>query len=121
MVKIASWIRMGRSRDYIMARLTSKEFGYNETAAKNLIGKCVIDVRDKYDLYINDVREHNIQQLMAIIDEAYDAGKYTDAISAIDKLNKMAGVYEEKINLKTNSPVFKIVLDSDSDEQQDEQ
>lgn len=58
-----------------------------------------------------DIAETNLSRLEAIFDEAVEEGDRKSALSCIDMMNKMAGLYEHQINLNTNKPLFEIKID----------
>lgn len=58
-----------------------------------------------------DIAKTNLDRLEAIFDESVEAGDRKSALTAIDMMNKMAGLYENKIALNTNKPVFEIKID----------
>lgn len=89
-------MQMGKNRDEIIDCLVN-DWGYKESTASTIISEINNDVKAEYDKYIKDVARHNINKLLAISDEQYDAGSLKDLVKTIDVLNKMTGQYSIKI------------------------
>ena len=105
--QVANYLRTGKrmawTREWLM-----NTFGYSKDRA-DFINKTVkADIRQHYDDYCAKVAEHNINVLLAVIDDAYNAGDNASVISAVDKLNKMGGLYKEKLEVDSNQPLIKL-------------
>lgn len=96
-----SLLRMNYDYDYIIERLKD-EFDYTDNSAKKVLDKNKRKLKNSVEKKIDKMAEDNINRIEAIIDECYEQRKYTDALKAIDMLNKMGGQYIQKIDLKGN-------------------
>lgn len=96
-----SLLRMNYDYDYIIERLKD-EFDYTDNSAKKVLDKNKRKLKNSVEKKIDKMAEDNINRIEAIIDECYEQRKYTDALKAIDMLNKMGGQYTQKIDLKGN-------------------
>lgn len=96
-----SLLRMNYDYDYIIERLKD-EFDYTDNSAKKVLDKNKRKLKNSVEKKIDKMAEDNINRIEAIIDECYEQRKYTDALKAIDILNKMGGQYTQKIDLNGN-------------------
>ena len=96
-----SLLRMNYDYDQIIERLQD-EYGYSSHSAKQLLVKNKRKLKNSVEKKIDKMAEDNINRIEAIIDECYEQRKYTDALKAIDILNKMGGQYTQKIDLNGN-------------------
>lgn len=96
-----SLLRMNYDYDYIIERLKD-EFDYTDNSAKKVLDKNKRKLKNSVEKKIDKMAEDNINRIEAIIDECYEQRKYTDALKAIDMLNKMGGQYTQKIDLNGN-------------------
>ena len=105
-----SLLRMNYDYDYIIERLKD-EFDYTDNSAKKVLDKNKRKLKNSVEKKIDKMAEDNINRIEAIIDECYEQRKYTDALKAIDMLNKMGGQYTQKIDLNGNiNQEFKIKI-----------
>lgn len=96
-----SLLRMGYDYDYITERL-KEEYEYTDNSAKKVIDKNKRKLKESVEKKIEKMANENINRIEAIIDECYQQKRYTDALKAIDVLNKMGGLYTQKIDLNGN-------------------
>lgn len=87
------------------------QYGYTERTAELYYEKALHKVNEKYKQYQDKIAEENYRRLNAIVDEAYDKGDLKTSIDAINTLNKMGSIYEQKVNIKTDEG-FVIKLDN---------
>ena len=93
-----SLLRMNYDYDYIIERLKD-EFDYTDNSAKKVLDKNKRKLKNSVEKKIDKMAEDNINRIEAIIDECYEQRKYTDALKAIDMLNKMGGQYTQKVDI----------------------
>ena len=93
-----SWSRKNYDYEQIIERLQD-EYGYSSHSAKKVLDKNKRKLKNIVEKKIDKIADENINRLEAIIDECYEQRKYTDALKAIDILNKMGGQYTQKIDL----------------------
>ena len=93
-----SLLRMNYDYEQIIERLQD-EYGYSSHSAKKVLDKNKRKLKNIVEKKIDKIADENINRLEAIIDECYEQRKYTDALKAIDILNKMGGQYTQKIDL----------------------
>lgn len=93
-----SLLRMNYDYDYIIERLKD-EFDYTDNSAKKVLDKNKRKLKNSVEKKIDKMAEDNINRIEAIIDECYEQRKYTDALKAIDMLNKMGGQYTTKLDI----------------------
>ena len=96
-----SLLRMNYDYDYIIERLKD-EFDYTDNSAKKVLDKNKRKLKNSVEKKIDKMAEDNINRIEAIIDECYEQRKYTDALKAIDMLNKMGGQYTQKFDINGN-------------------
>lgn len=96
-----SLLRMNYDYDYIIERLKD-EFDYTDNSAKKVLDKNKRKLKNSVEKKIDKMAEENINRIEAIIDECYEQRKYTDALKAIDMLNKMGGQYTTRVDLNGN-------------------
>lgn len=108
-----SLLRMNYDYDYIIERLKD-EFDYTDNSAKKVLDKNKRKLKNSVEKKIDKMAEDNINRIEAIIDECYEQRKYTDALKAIDMLNKMGGQYTTKLDINGNlNQEFKIKIRED--------
>lgn len=74
--------------------------------AKSLMKQAETKLDEQYTAYTAEVAKKNIQCLQQIVADAMDASKYSIALEAIDKLNKIAGLYaDNKMSIKSDGPI----------------
>lgn len=96
-----SLLRMNYDYDYIIERLKD-EFDYTDNSAKKVLDKNKRKLKNSVEKKIDKMAEDNINRIETIIDECYEQRKYTDALKAIDMLNKMGGQYTQKLDINGN-------------------
>ena len=76
------------------------------TEAQSLMKQANAKLDEQYTAYTAEVAKKNIQCLQQIVADAMDASKYSIALEAIDKLNKIAGLYaDNKMSIKSDGPI----------------
>lgn len=86
-------------------------YGYSESSAIKCYEAAMKRVKQKYIEYQEQIAEENYKRLNAIVDEAFDNGDLKTSIDAINVINKMGNIYEQKINIKSDEG-FTIKLDN---------
>lgn len=81
---------------------------YEPLGAEMLLTRIKQAEKEKFSKYMADIAKKNYQRLNYIIDEAIEKGKNSDALAAIDKLNRMGGLYVQKVEVNSEKPVFEI-------------
>lgn len=81
---------------------------YEKLGADMLLTRIKQHEKEKFEKYMGDIAKKNYQRLNYIIDEAIEKGNNRDALNAIDKLNKMGGLYVQKVEVNSETPVFEI-------------
>lgn len=105
-----SLLRMNYDYEQIIERLKD-EFDYTDNSAKKVLDKNKRKLKNSVEKKIDKMAEDNINRIEAIIDECYEQRKYTDALKAIDMLNKMGGQYTTKVDINgTLNQEFKIKI-----------
>lgn len=105
-----SLLRMNYDYEQIIERLKD-EFDYTDNSAKKVLDKNKRKLKNSVEKKIDKMAEENINRIEAIIDECYEQRKYTDALKAIDMLNKMGGQYTTKLDINgTLNQEFKIKI-----------
>lgn len=81
-------------------------YSVDSAKAKSLLKQANAKLDEQYTAYTADVAKKNIQCLQQIVADAMDASKYSIALEAIDKLNKIAGLYaDNKMSIKSDGPI----------------
>lgn len=108
--EITRMAAMGIPRDEITEELCDK-YGFSDRDTISRYHKAAIAALDERNKeYFKDIAKANTQRLTAIIEEAYEQGDRRSMLSAIDMLNKMGNLYTQKVDIKTDSPIFEIKL-----------
>lgn len=105
--QVANYLRTGKRSAWVVEYLMNT-FGFSKDRAYFITKTVKADIRQHYDDYCAKVAEHNINVLLAVIDDAFNTGDNASVISAVDKLNKIAGLYKEKLEVDSNQPLIKL-------------
>lgn len=97
----------GYSKNYI-AKLLVDEMGFKALNAHALTGKVFTQIVNDKEKREEHMKEKNIARLERVYARAVDSGDYKNALSALDQLNKLTGLYREKIELSTNDFEFNL-------------
>lgn len=97
----------GYSKNYI-AKLLVDEMGFKALNAHALTGKVFTQIVNDKEKREEHMKEKNIARLERVYARAVDSGDLKNAISALDQLNKLTGLYREKIELSTNDFEFNL-------------
>lgn len=81
-----------------------EEFGYAEITVQKHILNAKKIVAEKFRDYASKTANKNYKYLETAIEEAYSKGKYNQMIEAINTQNKMANIYSDTLNIKTEQP-----------------
>lgn len=104
----ATLINQGWTREDIIEKLC-EDYEYAPATAQNIYYEALRNANKAISDYINEAAKINVQRLISIIDAAFAAKRYGDALRAIDTLNKMGGLYApEEHTINTNSEPIKI-------------
>lgn len=98
-------IQMGFDTDKEIKEWIMEEYGYTWWSAKLLFEECNRDVKNSYEKYLNGIAERNIKRLNAIIDKCDQEGRVKDQLNAIDMLNKISGLYTQKVEMNTKEDI----------------
>lgn len=63
-------------------------------------------LRETYQDDLEDVRKKQIEKLQQLYDDALEHNKHKEAIMALDQINKLKGMYEEKQTITVNEIKF---------------
>lgn len=108
--EITRMVAMGIPRDEITEELCDK-YGFTDRDTISRYHKAAIAALDERNReYFKDIAKANTQRLTAIIEEAYEQGDRRSMLTAIDMLNKMGNIYTQKVDIKTDSPIFEIKI-----------
>jgi hypothetical protein len=97
----------GYTKNYIASLLT-KELDFKSLNAHTLVGKVFTQIVNDKEKRETGMKEKNIARLERVYARAMDNGDLKNAISALDQLNKLTGLYREKIELSTNDFEFNL-------------
>lgn len=97
----------GYSKNYI-AKLLVDEMGFKSLNAHTLAGKVFTQIVNDKEKRETHMKEKNIARLERVYARAVDSGDLKNALSALDQLNKLTGLYREKIELSTNDFEFNL-------------
>lgn len=97
----------GYSKNYI-AKLLVDELGFKSLNAHTLAGKVFTQIVNDKEKRETHMKEKNIARLERVYARAVDSGDLKNALSALDQLNKLTGLYREKIELSTNDFEFNL-------------
>lgn len=70
------------------------------------INEAMDALRETYQDDLEDVRKKQIEKLQRIYDDALEHNKHKEAIMALDQINKLKGMYEEKQTITVNEIKF---------------
>jgi len=100
----------GYSKNYI-AKLLVDEMGFKSLNAHALTGKVFTQIVNDKEKREEHMKEKNIARLERVYARAVDSGDLKNAISAIETLNKICGLYKNKVELSTDEFEFHIGTD----------
>lgn len=100
----------GYSKNYI-AKLLVDEMGFKALNAHALTGKVFTQIVNDKEKRETGMKQKNIARLERVYAKAIDNNDLKNAISALDQLNKLTGLYREKIELTTNEYVIDLLGD----------
>ena len=63
-------------------------------------------LRETYQEDVEDVRKKQLEKLQQLYDDALAHNKHKEAIQALDQINKLKGLYEEKQTITVNEIKF---------------
>lgn len=103
---VCDWIAKGFS-NHSLHMLIEDAFGLKSyTTRTQLIKEALSEAYDKVDREM--VRRTNAEKLSAIVQSAIEQGKYREAVDAIDKSNRLHGLYTEKHEHTIHDKVIKV-------------
>lgn len=97
----------GYSKNYI-AKLLVDEMGFKALNAHALTGKVFTQIVNDKEKREEHMKEKNIARLERVYARAVDNNDLKNAISAIETLNKICGLYKNKLELSTDEFEFRI-------------
>lgn len=97
----------GYSKNYI-AKLLVDEMGFKALNAHALTGKVFTQIVNDKEKREEHMKEKNIARLERVYARAVDNNDLKNAISAIETLNKICGLYKNKVELSTDEFEFRI-------------
>lgn len=97
----------GYSKNYI-AKLLVDEMGFKALNAHALTGKVFTQIVNDKEKREEHMKEKNIARLERVYARAVDNNDLKNAISAIETLNKICGLYKNKLELSTDEFEFHI-------------
>lgn len=97
----------GYSKNYI-AKLLVDEMGFKALNAHALTGKVFTMIVNDKEKREEHMKEKNIARLERVYARAVDNNDLKNAISAIETLNKICGLYKNKVELSTDEFEFHI-------------
>lgn len=100
----------GYSKNYI-AKLLVDEMGFKSLNAHALTGKVFTQIVNDKEKREEHMKEKNIARLERVYARAVDSGDLKNALSAIETLNKICGLYKNKVELSTDEFEFHIGTD----------
>ena len=101
-------INQGWSREDIIEKLC-EDYSYATATAETIYYAAQRNANKEISDYINEAAKINVQRLISIIDAAFAEKHYSDALRAIDVLNRMGGLYApEEHTINTNAEPIKI-------------
>lgn len=97
----------GYTKNYI-AKLLVDEMGFKALNAHALTGKVFTQIVNDKEKREEHMKEKNIARLERVYARAVDNNDLKNAISAIETLNKICGLYKNKVELSTDEFEFRI-------------
>lgn len=94
-----------------VANLLSQELDFKSQYAHALTGKVFTMIVNDKEKREEHMKEKNIARLEHIYARAVDNNDFKNALSALEQLNKLTGLYREKIELTTNEYVIDLLGD----------
>lgn len=103
---IVSMIRAGLTHHELMDRIRIR-WGLEYAQAQKYIAVVRDQLHEDYLKYAESVAETNVNTLTEIRNQAMMGKNYRIALNAIDLLNKMSNLYENKVdlNVSTDAPI----------------
>lgn len=88
----------------------SEKYGFVDRQLSTYYQTACAALDFRIEKYANEVAMKNMSRLNMIIDEAEENGNLKIQLDAIDTLNKMAGLYSQKIDINADKPIFEIKI-----------
>lgn len=111
--EITRLVAVGIPKEEIIHEMMDK-YGYTDDVTMSKYHKAAIAAMDERNRkYFEDIAKANTQRLTAIIEEAHEVGDRKAMLTAIDMLNKMGNLYTQKIDIKSDNPIFEIILNEE--------
>lgn len=110
MRRVMDLVGMGLDDNEIVEKC-AEEFGSTTRLMSQYLKAAVCALDDRNKEWKEKIIQQNYNRLDVIIKECYEKGKHKEALQAIDIQNKLAGVYESRLNI--SSPVFTIKIGND--------
>lgn len=103
---IVSMIRAGLTHHELMDKIRIR-WGLEYAQAQKYIAVVRDQLHEDYLKYADNVAETNINTLMEIRNQSMASKNHRIALNAIDLLNKMSNLYENKVdlNVSTDAPI----------------
>lgn len=103
---IVSMIRAGLTHWELMDRIKNR-WGLEYAQAQKYVAVVRDQLHEDYLKYAESVAETNVNTLQEIRNQAMMGKNYRIALNAIDLLNKMSNLYENKVdlNVSTDAPI----------------
>ena len=97
----------GYTKNYVAKRLAD-EMGFKSINAHTLTGKVFTMITNDKEKREEHMKEKNIARLERVYAKAIDNNDLKNAISALETLNKICGLYKNKLELSTDEFEFHI-------------
>lgn len=92
----------GYDKAAIIEHLQS-DYEYAATTAEHIYYACMQRATEKLSDFMDEAKKTAVSKILSISDKAYDEGRFSDSLKALDLLNKIFGNYApEKHDLTSN-------------------
>jgi hypothetical protein len=102
--QVAKKIKLNKPRYEIVAWLKA-DYGFTQKQGEEMCRRAAELIKGEYRKYIASIAETNVARIEQIIEDAYEAKQYKVALMGIQELNKIGGLYKDKIEISTEEPI----------------
>lgn len=101
---ILEMVKKGYSRPLISLEL-QRRWNINKTTACRYIRECIDSLVEDNEEFIKEARDIAVNRLEGVMQSSLERGDRSNALKAMDMLNKINGLYTEKVEVKGDAVI----------------
>lgn len=102
---IAGLITAGYTKLQVVDKLRKQSSEMTKKKAMKLYDEAIDYINENSKKYVENLKAINIDRLTELYRSATDEDKIKDALTAVDLMNKTAGIYNNKLELETSGNI----------------